>query len=180
MPLSPSLALAFLRTSRRHLLGEYRPKIERCLDLLTDQDIWWRPDAGSNSIGNLVLHLSGNARQWIVAGVDGQTDLRDRDYEFAEQGPLSTELLRARMASALGEVEAALVSLEQRAAQDPALLLERRTIQGMDVSVLEAIYHVVEHFSQHTGQILWITKMRTGSDLGFWVVDAEGARPNWG
>ena len=112
--------------------------------------------------------------------MDGQTDLRDRDYEFAEQGPLSTELLRARMASALGEVEAALVSLEQRAAQDPALLLERRTIQGMDVSVLEAIYHVVEHFSQHTGQILWITKMRTGSDLGFWVVDAEGARPNWG
>lgn len=173
------MARAFLATSRQHLLGEYRPKIEACLAQLTDQDVWWRPNAASNSIGNLVLHLCGNARQWIVSGVEGQEDLRDRDREFSEQGPLGKDLLRARLASALGEVESAFESMIARAVAHPGFLAERRTIQGLDVSVLEAVYHVVEHFAQHTGQIMYITKMRTGHDLAFWVVEDGVATPNW-
>src|SRR5216117_164628 len=82
---------AFLAQSRRFLLNDYLPKIEKCLACLTDQDVWWRGNEESNSIGNLLLHLSGNARQWIVSGVGGAGDVRARASEFAadESGGLS-------------------------------------------------------------------------------------------
>ena len=79
----------------------------------------------------------------------------------------------------MAEVDAAMTSLEAEAYGRPDLLEERRTIQGMDVSVMEAIYHVVEHFSQHTGQIIYVTKARTEGDLSFWQVEGGVARPNW-
>ena len=152
----------FIARSRYHLSEDFLPKIERCLNLLTDEQIWWRPNSESNSIGNLLLHLSGNARQWIVCGVGGAADARDRDAEFAQREMISREELRLLLTQTLREVDATLAQF------DPNQLVERRTIQGSDVSVLEAILHVVEHFSMHVGQILYITKQVTAHDLHFY------------
>ena len=152
----------FISRSRYHLAKDFLPKIERCLERLTDEQIWWRPNEQSNSIGNLLLHLSGNARQWIVCGVGGAADSRDRDAEFAQRSVLARGDLHSLLTRALAEVDATLAQF------DPNQLLEHRTIQGSDVTVLEAILHVVEHFSMHVGQILYITKLLTAHDLHFY------------
>jgi uncharacterized damage-inducible protein DinB len=144
------------------LLEEYLPKIERCLERLNDEQIWWRANEESNSIGNLVLHLCGNARQWIVSGVGGGADARERDAEFAQRETIPRDELVRLLRSTLADVGRVLKSL------DPATLLERRTIQGSDVDVLEAIFHVTEHFSMHAGQIILLTKLLTASDLRFY------------
>lgn len=159
---------AFITRSRYHLVQDFLPKIERCLDLLTDEQVWWRPNSQSNSIGNLLLHLSGNARQWIVCGVGGASDARDRDAEFAQREMLPRDELRSLLTQTLRDVDTTLAQL------DPDRLLEMRTIQGLDGSVLEAILHVVEHFSMHTGQIILMTKMLAENDLAFYeFVDAK-------
>ena len=152
----------FIARSRYHLVKDFLPKIERCLEGLTDEQIWWRPNEQSNSIGNLLLHLSGNARQWIVCGVGGAADSRERDAEFAQRSVIARGDLHSLLTRALAEVDATLAQF------DPNQLLERRTIQGSDVTVLEAILHVVEHFSMHVGQILYITKLLTAHDLHFY------------
>jgi uncharacterized damage-inducible protein DinB len=101
-------------------------------------------------------------RQWIVAGVGGEPDTRERDKEFAARSSVSSEELKATLAATINR---AVPVLEGLAASQ---LLERRTIQGYDQTILEAVYHVVEHFSHHTGQILYATKLLTGKDLGFY------------
>jgi uncharacterized damage-inducible protein DinB len=165
---------AFIERSRAYLTDDYLPRIRAALAKLSPDDLWWRPNERSNSVGNLLLHLAGNARQWIVSGVGGEADLRRRDEEFAATGGVSVEAALARLAEAVADVDRVLERL------DPATLGERRTIQGNDVSVLGAIYHVVEHFSMHTGQILYVVKLRTGEDLGLWRVEGDGsARPAW-
>jgi uncharacterized damage-inducible protein DinB len=153
---------AFIERSRYHLAEDFLPKIERCLELLTDEQIWWRANSQSNSIGNLVLHLSGNARQWIACGVGGAADARDRDAEFAQRETIAREELRSLLKQTLSEVDRTLTQL------DANKLLETRTIQGLEVSVLEAILHVVEHFSMHTGQIVLLTKQLTARDMHFY------------
>ena len=152
----------FISRSRYHLIEDFLPKIERCLDRLTDEQIWWRPNEQSNSIGNLLLHLSGNARQWIVCGVGGAPDARDRAAEFAQRELIARDDLHSLLKTTLADVDATLAKF------DTNQLVERRTIQGSDVSVLEAILHVVEHFSMHVGQILYITKQLTAHDLHFY------------
>ena len=136
---------------------------------MTDKQIWWRPNEESNSIGNLVLHLCGNARQWIVCGVGGAPRTRDRDAEFAQRNVIERDELVRLLRTTLADVESTLRDLLSR---DPQLLLERRTIQGSDVDVLEAIFHVTEHFSMHTGQIIMLTKMLTAADLRFYDFEA--------
>jgi uncharacterized damage-inducible protein DinB len=138
------------------------PKIKQCLDSLSDEEIWWRPNDSSNSVGNMILHLSGNVRQWIISGVGQAPDLRKRDEEFAERGPMpKTELLN-RLDSTVEEAVMILRSL------DSDRLLETRHIQVYDTSVLNAIFHVVEHFSGHTGQIIYVTKMLKDKDCKFY------------
>ena len=152
----------FITRSRHHLSEDFLPKIERCLELLTDEQIWWRANPQSNSIGNLILHLSGNVRQWIVSGLGGAADSRDRDAEFAHREVISREELITKLKQTLGDADAALAKF------DAEKLLNRQNIQGCDVSALEAILHVVEHFSMHVGQILYITKQLTAHDLHFY------------
>ena len=142
---------AFIAQSRYYLAKDYLPKIERSLALLNEEQIWWRSNPQSNSVGNLLLHLSGNVRQWIVVGLGGATDTRDRDAEFAQRNAIPRDELIGRLKQTLHEAD------ETLAALDPARLLEKVRIQGLEVSVLEAILHVVEHFSMHAGQIVYIT-----------------------
>jgi len=159
---------AFIAQSRYHLTQDFLPKIERCLDLLNDNQIWWRANPQSNSIGNLLLHLSGNARQWIVCGLGKASDSRDRDAEFAQRELIPRTELSEHLKRTISEVDQTLSLF------DPEQLLSTQTIQGVQVSALEAILHVVEHFSMHTGQIILLTKLLTESDLAFYeFVDSK-------
>ncbi len=156
----PDAAQVFLEQSRRYLSAHYLPKIERCLEKLTDEDLWWRPNEASNSVGNLLLHLAGNVRQWIVSGVGGAPDVRRRQQEFDERAALPGAVLLAGLKAALDDADGVLAAL------DPARLLDYCRIQGREMTLLEAVYHVVEHFSTHTGQIAYVAKLRAGVDLG--------------
>ena len=163
----------FIERSRYHLSDDFLPKIVRCLESLNDAQIWWRPNPQSNSIGNLLLHLSGNVRQWIVSGLGGAADSRDRDSEFAQRDCVPRHELLARLMETLREADAALTKF------DADKLLDRYNIQGCDVTALEAILHVVEHFSMHTGQILFMAKMLTGADLNFYDFSGKTPIPKW-
>lgn len=170
----PSPSNAFIARSLHYLVQDYFPKIQRCLEQLTEEDIWWKPNSRTNSIGNLMLHLSGNARQWVVSGIGKAPDTRERSKEFAAEGPMPVAELMDQLHNTLDDVTGVLSALS------PDRLSETLTIQGNDVTVQEALYHVVEHFSMHTGQIIYITKLRCGKDLAFYVVDEKGdAYPNW-
>lgn len=152
---------AFLKYSSEKL-RQSAERIGTCLDKLTEEQVWARGSDSQNAVGNLVLHLCGNIRQWILMGVAGNPDVRKRDEEFAARGGFGVADLKTRLNSAVQEVTAIIDAL-------PASELTRRTeVQRYDVSVLEAIYHVVEHFSFHTGQIIFATKFATGEDLGFY------------
>lgn len=153
---------AFISQARSFLKDDYLPKIERCLAQLSDEQIWWRPNEQSNSIGNLLLHLCGNARQWILSGLGGEEDFRQRQSEFDERRVISRVELRTRIKSVLTKVDAMLSQF------DDSRLLESFQIQGTTVTALEAIFHVTEHFSMHTGQIILLTKMIVGTDLRFY------------
>jgi uncharacterized damage-inducible protein DinB len=165
---------AFLAESRLHLREDYLPKIERCLERLTDEQVWWRASERSNSVGNLLLHLEGNLRQWVVSGAGGAADGRVREHEFAERARLSREELLAALRATVAEADEALARL------DPAALLETRRVQGLDVTLLAAVYHAVEHFSMHTGQVILLTKMLADEDLAFYDFSAGVPRANWG
>lgn len=163
----------FLERSRYFLGTEYLTKLRMAVAAIPADRIWWRPDEQSNSVGNLLLHLNGNIRQWIVSGV-GRTDgSRDRAGEFgARSGPPAAVLL-ADLERTLADVDRVLASLT------PENLLERRSIQGREITVLEAIYHVVEHFSLHLGQIILLAKLHAPGAIAFYE-DAGGlARPVW-
>ena len=162
MMMSESVSKAFIAHASEFLLGDYLPKIERCLEKLTDEQIWWRANEESNSIGNLILHLCGNARQWIISGVGSEPDNRNRDSEFEQRELIPRTELLTLLRSTLSEVETTLRAV------DPTTILDHRKIQGNDVEILEAIFHVTEHFSMHTGQIIMLTKMMTSADLGFY------------
>lgn len=170
---APSVSRAFIDHAIEFLTGDYLPKIERCVERLSDEQIWWRPNAESNSIGNLVLHLCGNARQWIVCGLGSAPDDRVRDAEFARREVIPRAELLQLLRATLADVENVLRQL------DPAILLEKRLIQGNDVEVLEAIFHVTEHFSMHTGQIIMLTKMMTSADLRFYEFDDDAPVERW-
>jgi uncharacterized damage-inducible protein DinB len=158
---------AFLDQSRRYLAREYPTKIQRCLDVLPADALWRRDDASENSVGNLVLHLSGNVRQWIVSGIGGAPDARQRSAEFDARHGNASELLDGLL-DTLREADAVLASL------DESSLGERRRIQGRDVNVLDAVYHVVEHFSMHTGQIILLAKSKEPDRIRFYdMVDGH-------
>jgi uncharacterized damage-inducible protein DinB len=164
---------AFIAKSRSLLMRDYLPKIERCLEKLSDEEVWWRRGEHSNSIGNLILHLSGNARQWIVSGIGGSPDMRARQGEFDERSLIPRSELLARLRQTLQEADQVLENLE------PARILERRMFQGTEETILDAIFHVVEHFSMHTGQIILLTKMLAESDLRFYDFSTGVPRADW-
>ena len=166
----PGLTGALLKEARRVLVDVYPPRIARCLQLLAEEDIWWRPNAASNSVGNMVLHLQGNVRQWIIAGLGRQADLRDRDREFAEPGPIPRRKLIYGMRSTVEEARVVLMKLSRPD------LLRSYSIQGFRVTGLEAVCHVAEHFAFHAGQIIYVTKLKRGKDLKFTRLPAQKKR----
>jgi uncharacterized damage-inducible protein DinB len=143
-------------------LRQLAARIGDCLGRLTDQQVWMRGGDRENAIGNLVLHLCGNVRQWIVSGIGGQPDSRDRDREFQAKDGAGARELAARLSAVIDEATAVLAHVTAERLAEPV------TIQGYDVTVMDCVYHVVEHFSGHTGQIVFATKALTASDLGYY------------
>jgi uncharacterized damage-inducible protein DinB len=169
-----NIADEFINQSRRFLAEEYPTKIERCLDVLPAEALWRRPNDSSNSIGNLLLHLTGNVRQWIVSGVGGTPDTRRRGEEFAATEGADAASLMAALRATIGAADSVLASL------DASSLAETRAIQGRSMTVFDTIYHVVEHFSMHTGQIILLTKTAAEGRVQFYAEDAAGtAMPIW-
>jgi uncharacterized damage-inducible protein DinB len=162
MTMEATVEKIFLEFSARKL-QQLSTRIETCLGQLNEGQVWARGSENENAIGNLVLHLCGNVRQWIVAGVGGEPDTRERGVEFAARGGTPVAELSGRLRETVDAASAVI------AAVTTERLTQRLLVQNYDVPVMEAIYHVVEHFSMHTGQILFATKMLTGSDLGFYA-----------
>jgi uncharacterized damage-inducible protein DinB len=152
----------FLEFSRNKLLEQFWPRMRECVESLTDEQVWWRPNEASNSVGNLLLHLNGNVRQWIVASFNRTEETRNRPAEFSATGEIAAKELLERLGETLQEASKVLARLTQ---EDLVAMYE---IQGYTVSGLEAVYQVVEHFGLHYGQVVYITKSLSGSDLGFY------------
>jgi len=159
-PTSDQLAAA-VSAAAGHELTSALERIEHCLGQLTDEQIWQRESEAMNSIGNLILHLCGNLRQWIVAGIGGAADVRERPLEFSERGPIAkTELIR-RLTEAVAQAHDALA---QASASD---LMRKRCIQGFDVSGIDALFDSVPHFRGHTQEIIHMTRSILGDAYQF-------------
>jgi hypothetical protein len=152
----------FLAFSRDKLLNQYWPRLRATVEPLTPEQIWWRPNQASNSMGNLILHLNGNVGQWLVASFNRQPDHRDRPAEFNETGLIPAAELLGKLAATIEQSAQVLARLTE------AELLSPYDIQGYRVTGLEAVYQVVEHFGLHYGQITFIAKCLINRDLAFY------------
>lgn len=153
---------ALLDEVKHRMYDECFTRIRLCVDKLSDAQVWWRPNESSNSIGNLILHLNGNVRQWILTGLGGQKDDRRRQTEFDER----TQIPKERLLEVLDQTMQDLIPvMDSVTAED---LLKTRPVQTFEETGITILIHVAEHFSYHTGQIAWITKMLTSEDLGFY------------
>lgn len=149
-------------------------RIKHCLGQLNDEQVWWRPRPSLNSIGNLVLHLCGNVRQWVLAGLGGAADVRNRPAEFKERGPMPKAELLRQLEAVVGEAKQVLDRLTATE------MLRSRRIQGFDVSGLAAIFSTVPHFRGHTQEIVHMTRTLLGDAYRFaWTpaTPEQGAAP---
>jgi uncharacterized damage-inducible protein DinB len=160
--MSDKIGNQFVAEARRYLLEVYLPRIERCAESLTDEQIWWRPNEESNSIGNLLLHLAGSTRMWVVSGVGGCEVERDRQSEFDERAMLPRAELLSRLRDSLAEADGVLKNF------DSSKILENRRVRDDEQPALDSLFHAVEHFAMHAGQIFLLTKIIMGKDLSLY------------
>ncbi len=168
--LNNAVASQFVAHARHSLVRHHLPRVARCLETLSDRQVWWRPHRTSNSIGNLVLHLEGNVRQWILSGLGGQPDRRQRDLEFVERGPIPRLALLDHLRRTVIAAGRVISKMSPRDLRRP------RLIQGFRVTGLKAVAHVTEHFAYHTGQIIYSTKLQKRADLKFTRLPADRGR----
>lgn len=145
-----------------YYIGLNLPRVVSCIDMLSEEEIWRKPNNNSNSIGNLVLHLCGNMTQYILSGLGGRPDERQREAEFNTSGGWTKEELLSKLTEVVVQVQQVISQTEEPA------LLKKRVVQGFEMTGVGIIIHVVEHFSYHTGQIAFWTKFLTNRDLGFY------------
>ncbi len=167
------VAELFISRSRYWLTKEYPIKLRHCVDALPTAETWSRPNESSNSVGNLLVHLAGNVTEWILGGVGGRTISRNRAGEFAqEEGRDASRLLRD-LEAVLAKSDSVLAGIA------PEDLGRSIVIQARETTILGAVYHVVEHFAMHTGQIVLLTKIYAPDKIHFYE-DAGGlAQPIW-
>jgi uncharacterized damage-inducible protein DinB len=138
------------------------PKIIKCLDQLTEDQVWMRPNKASNSVGNILLHLCGNMRQYVISGLGGQPDIRERDLEFSTKDGFRKEELLVKLNKTVQE------AMDVIRSADEVMLMKMYSVQGFNYSGVGIIVHITEHYSHHTGQIIFWTKQLTAKDLGFY------------
>ena len=157
--------------------GELETALERihhCVGQLTDEQIWWRSAPNMNSISNLVLHLTGNLQQWIVHGLTGASDTRNRPAEFADRGSIARLDLMRRLDDVVSRASAVLRGLTA------GQLVAKVRIQGFDMTALDAIFNSVPHFRGHTQEIIQLTRQQLGDSYRMaWApaTPEEGAPP---
>lgn len=154
------LANAFLSSAQQRL-GRSTEHILHCVNQLDETQLWWRPTATQNSIGNLILHLCGNVRQWIISGVGGVPDVLDRPNEFADDARATKEELLGDLQGCVKEAQDTLAEVE------PSQLLSSHRIQGFDTTLLPAILDTVSHFQGHTQEIIALTRQQLGEKYEF-------------
>ena len=143
-------------------IDENTSKIKACMNQLDEKDIWFRHNEHVNSVGNIILHLCGNIRQYIISSLGDAPDIRERDLEFSTMGGISKSDLTAKWQNTILEAKAII------ARASPENLLRHRVVQGTDHSGISIILHVTEHYSYHTGQIIFLTKLYKNIDMGFY------------
>jgi len=149
-------------TQSIHRIEINLPRIEKCLNELSDGDVWKRPNGSSNSVGNLILHLCGNITQYIISSLGGKEDKRKRDEEFSAEGGIT----KAELLSKITNVVNGSINIIRNISEDD--LLRVSTVQGFEMSGIAKIIHVTEHLSYHTGQIVSWTKLLKDKDMGFY------------
>ena len=138
------------------------PRILKCLSMLNIDEVWRKPNENTNSIGNLILHLEGNATQWILSTFTDHTDQRNRDYEFETTEKLSIEILTERLNNLKNKLEVCFNNLDENR------LISTYTVQCFNETGVSILIHVIEHFSYHTGQITLLTKLLTNKAANFY------------
>ena len=139
------------------VFDECMTKINHCLEQLSDEQVWWRPREDMNSIGNLLLHLSGNVKQWIVSGLGNAADDRNRPAEFSQRGPIPKAELIEQLARCVAEARSVLGKCTAE-----EMLADRR-IQGFEVTGWQAIFDCVPHFKGHSQEIICLTRLQLGN-----------------
>lgn len=162
MQIHEKISNELIKDVRVRIYEESFPRIRQCLEELSQDQIWFKPNKNSNSIGNLILHVCGNIRQYVMSGIDGQSDVRQRSLEFSEKGPLCTKELYSLISRLLNDVDPVLSSIKS---ED---LVKMKQVQGFNMSVVSIIIHITEHLSYHTGQIAYATKQMKNIDLRFY------------
>jgi len=151
---SDEVGASFIKEARRRLCHHFPAMVRACLDALSDEDLWWRPNEAANSVGNLVLHMCGSSRHFVGRGIAGGDYRRDRPAEFAERGPIARSELVAVLETTVQETARALDGL------DPARLREVVTTVGDEQTVQYLVSRTSHHWAVHTGQVVYITKLR--------------------
>jgi uncharacterized damage-inducible protein DinB len=167
MTQNETLARLFVDDSAE-LIRQSVSKLQHCLNQLSDEQVWWRPQAGANSIGNLILHVCGNLRQWTICGLGGLPDDRDRQNEFSPNRQLTIPELNSHLRTVCDQC------LEWIAGIDVPQLTAEYRIQGFQVNGLQALNHTVTHFVGHTHQVIYITRLQLGDAYQFaWTPESE-------
>ncbi|MCB0687183.1 MAG: DUF1572 family protein [Saprospiraceae bacterium] len=160
--MSNSLDHLFIAEIKRRLVVENQERILKCLDILSEEDIWHRPNEHSNSVGNLVLHLCGNVTQWLFSTMGGEKDNRQRQAEFDERRPIARQVLKEKIIHLMKRADTILNNLT------PTQLSQVYDVQGFRETGVGILLHITEHFSYHVGQITYFVKAKNDMDVGYY------------
>ena len=147
---------------RKRLFDENQIRISKCLELISEEQLWYKHNEHVNSIGNLILHLCGNVKQYICAGILREKDLRQRDQEFEASHSLTKVQILAHLNETMSIISAKLDHIT------PEMLIEDFSVQGFNENGTSILVHITEHFSYHVGQITYLTKFLNNVDTGYY------------
>lgn len=162
-----TLDKSIIEEFNRRIFEESYHRIFKCLDLLTEDDVWLIPNKNTNSIGNLILHLNGNVRQWMLSSFTDTPDRRKRSLEFEKESRISKDQLKELLLQLRLELEELLPHISEKE------LIESHKVQVYSETGISILIHVIEHFSYHTGQIALLTKLIGDKDLKFYSYSLE-------
>lgn len=162
-----TLTEGIIKEFKRRIFEESYLRIFKCLDSLSEDQVWFSPNTHSNSIGHLILHLEGNLRQWMCTTFDKRKDNRVRSEEFTQSKSINKEELKVRLTNLKNEI----LSFVDNVSEGD--LLHRYPVQVYEETGISILIHVIEHFSYHTGQIAYITKQIGDKDLYFYTESLE-------
>jgi uncharacterized damage-inducible protein DinB len=161
--MEPELIFNEFKAQTSFRMDENIPRIEKCLNLLSEDEVWHKPNANLNSVGNLLLHLCGNITQYIISSLGGDPDKRLRDEEFEAKGGYTKAQLFDKISNTINK------ACEVINNASPEELMRVRSVQGFEYSGMGNVIHVAEHLSYHVGQIAFLTKVLTNKELGFYA-----------